>query len=90
LLALLTAEQTHLIILKIIYLDLFQQHDPQCLAISPDGTCALVAVADANNNLIRQIIFTPASVKTLADTQGAGETVNGIGTKSRFNSPNRD
>jgi hypothetical protein len=57
--------------------------------ISPDGTCAPVAVADANSNLIRQIILTTASVKTLGDTQqqGAGETVNGIGSNSRFNSP---
>ena len=41
----------------------------------------------ANNNPIRQLILTTASVKTLAGMQGAGETVNGIGTNSRFNSP---
>jgi DNA-binding beta-propeller fold protein YncE len=58
---------------------------PYGVSSSPDGLFALVA--DYNNNLIRQIILSTASVSTLAGVAGSAGATNGIGTNSRFNSP---
>jgi DNA-binding beta-propeller fold protein YncE len=55
------------------------------LSISPDGEYALVA--DQNNNLIRQIIISTASVLTLAGVAGTPGSANGIGTNSQFSDP---
>jgi hypothetical protein len=58
---------------------------PSAISISPDNLFALVA--DTNNQLIRQIIISQASVTTLAGGAGVAGSTNGIGTIARFNSP---
>jgi DNA-binding beta-propeller fold protein YncE len=62
-----------------------QFNHPYGVAISADGTYALVA--DHDNHLIRRIDMTTASVSTLAGTSGSSGSTNGVGTISRFNGP---
>jgi DNA-binding beta-propeller fold protein YncE len=57
--------------------------NPLGICISPDGVYALVAEHD--NNLIRQINISTASVTTFAGSSLG--TLNGIGTTARFNKP---
>jgi DNA-binding beta-propeller fold protein YncE len=60
-------------------------NDPTGVAISADGTYALVA--DTSNHLIRRIDIATASVSTLAGTSGSSGSTNGVGTISQFNLP---
>ena len=61
--------------------------DPMDVAYSPDGTFALVA--DAGNNLIRQIDMVTGGVTTLAGTAGVEGSDDGVGTASTFYGPGR-
>ena len=58
-------------------------NSPIGISISPDGVYALVS--DMNNQLIRHIIISTASVTTLAGFAGSVGSANGIGTNARFN-----
>jgi DNA-binding beta-propeller fold protein YncE len=58
---------------------------PVGVSISPDGVYALVA--DYDNDLIRHIIISTASVTTLAGVAGSGGSTNGVGTIARFYNP---
>jgi DNA-binding beta-propeller fold protein YncE len=58
---------------------------PYGVAISPDGLYALVT--DFSNNVIRHIVLSTATVKTLAGVRSELNIVNGIGTNSNFHSP---
>ena len=60
---------------------------PRGVAISPDGTYALIA--DDFNNLIRRIIISTAYVTTLAGVAGTTGSTNGVGTNAKFNGPRR-
>jgi hypothetical protein len=60
-------------------------NQPRGVAISADGTYALVA--DSGNHLIRRINMTTASVSTLAGTSGVAGSTNGVGTNSQFRNP---
>jgi DNA-binding beta-propeller fold protein YncE len=62
-----------------------QFNEPRGLAISADGTYALVG--DTSNHLIRRINMATASVSTLAGTSGVAGSTNGVGTMSQFNFP---
>ena len=59
--------------------------NPGRVMISPDGVYALAA--DSIHHLIRQIVISTASVRTLAGVTGSAGSANGIGTNSRFNGP---
>ena len=56
---------------------------PTDIAISPDGTYALVA--DGSNNRVRRVAIANGNVTTLAGS-GNGQNVDGIGTSSTFSS----
>jgi DNA-binding beta-propeller fold protein YncE len=62
-----------------------QFSNPSGVAISADGTYALVA--DLSNHLIRRINIATASVSTLAGTSGSSGSTNGVGTSSQFRNP---
>jgi DNA-binding beta-propeller fold protein YncE len=62
-----------------------QFNNPYGVSISPDGVFALVA--DYDNNLIRQIIISTASVTTLVGVAGFSGSTNGVGTIAQFNNP---
>jgi sugar lactone lactonase YvrE len=62
-----------------------QFRNPRGVAISADGTYALVA--DTDNHLIRRIDIVTASVSTLAGTSGSYGFTNGVGIISQFNKP---
>jgi hypothetical protein len=62
-----------------------QFNQPRGVAISADGTYALVA--DRDNHLIRRINMTTASVSTLAGISGSPGSTNGVGTISQFYFP---
>jgi DNA-binding beta-propeller fold protein YncE len=58
---------------------------PRGLAISPDGTYALVA--DTGSSLIRLLDITTATVTTLAGAGLPSDLVDAIGTNAKFKSP---
>jgi DNA-binding beta-propeller fold protein YncE len=59
---------------------------PRAVSLSPDGSFALVA--DTDNNLIRLIVLSSASVTTLAgDLALSSGSTNGLGTNSLFSGP---
>ncbi|MDQ2996524.1 MAG: hypothetical protein M3R61_05635, partial [Chloroflexota bacterium] len=58
---------------------------PEGLALSADGTIALVA--DTDNHTIRKIVVATAEVTTLAGSPGSPGSANGIGDGARFSSP---
>ena len=58
---------------------------PWRVAISPDGTKALVVEYD--NKLVRQIDLATRQVTTIAGTAGASGNVDGIGAAARFRGP---
>jgi hypothetical protein len=55
------------------------------VSISPDNTIALIS--DSNNNLIRQLVLSTASVTTVAGIAGVTGSTNGVGTNSLFSYP---
>jgi DNA-binding beta-propeller fold protein YncE len=55
---------------------------PDGLAISPDGSYALVG--DTNNHLIRRIVLSTSAVSTVAGVAGTSGSTNGIGTNANF------
>ena len=59
--------------------------NPHGVSISADGVYALVA--DRGNHLIRHIVISTASVTTLTGVAGSLGSTNGMGSSSRFNSP---
>ena len=58
---------------------------PEGIAISADGTIALVA--DTDNHTIRKIVVATAEVTTLAGSPGNPGSANGTGNVARFSSP---
>jgi DNA-binding beta-propeller fold protein YncE len=58
---------------------------PEGVAISADGSFALVA--DTDNHTIRKIVVATAEVTTLAGSAGSPGSANGIGDIARFSSP---
>jgi DNA-binding beta-propeller fold protein YncE len=58
---------------------------PRGVSVSSDGSYALVA--DTDNNLIRQIILSSASVSTLAGLVLSPGSTNGVGSNALFNLP---
>jgi DNA-binding beta-propeller fold protein YncE len=62
-----------------------QFNGPSGLALSPDGSCALVA--DKFNHLIRQIVLSTSAVSTVAGIVGTSGATNGFGTNSKFFRP---
>jgi DNA-binding beta-propeller fold protein YncE len=58
---------------------------PEGVAISVDGTFALVA--DTDNHTIRKIVIATAEVTTLAGSPGSPGSANGTGDVARFSSP---
>ena len=61
-----------------------QFNTPRGVAMSPDGTYALVA--DHGNDVIRKIMIATQVVSTLAGTGSSG-LVNGAGDSAQFNGP---
>ena len=58
---------------------------PEGVALSADGTIALVA--DTDNHTIRKIVVATGEVTTLAGRPGSPGDANGIGEVARFSSP---
>jgi DNA-binding beta-propeller fold protein YncE len=58
---------------------------PAGVAISPDGSFALVAEYD--NDMIRQIVLSSSAVTTVAGVAGSSGSTNGIGTNAKFDYP---
>lgn len=58
---------------------------PEGLALSGNGTIALVA--DTDNHTIRKIMVATAEVTTLAGSAGSPGSANGTGDSARFSSP---
>jgi len=58
---------------------------PRGIALSPDGSFALVA--DTDNHTIRKIVLATAQVTTLAGSPGQTGSSDGSGTAARFSSP---
>jgi DNA-binding beta-propeller fold protein YncE len=60
-------------------------YNPHGVPISPDGTYALIA--DYANQLIRKVVVSTGSVTTLAGMNRTSGSTNGMGTNSKFFSP---
>jgi DNA-binding beta-propeller fold protein YncE len=60
-------------------------HGPVGVAISPDGTFALVS--NFNGQVINKIILTTAEVSILAGVAGSSGSANGFGTNAQFKNP---
>jgi sugar lactone lactonase YvrE len=58
---------------------------PEGVALSADGTNALVA--DTDNHTIRKVIVATGEVTTLAGSAGMPGSTNGLGAAARFSSP---
>jgi DNA-binding beta-propeller fold protein YncE len=58
---------------------------PRCVAISPDGTFALVS--NFNGPVINKIILTTAEVSVLAGAANSPGSANGFGTNAQFYTP---
>jgi DNA-binding beta-propeller fold protein YncE len=58
---------------------------PEGVALSADGTIALVA--DTDNHTIRKILLATAEVTTLAGSPGSPGSADGTGAAARFSSP---
>jgi DNA-binding beta-propeller fold protein YncE len=58
---------------------------PEGLALSADGTLALVA--DTDNHTIRKLVLATGQVTTLAGSAGSSGSANGTGATARFSSP---